>query len=133
MKYLGIDFGLKRVGLAISEGELATPWKILEGIGLENFVMRISKIIQQVGFDKIVVGMPEGEMGQLTSQFVTKLRQRGFDVEEVDETLSTQRAIRIMVDLGLPKKKRAQPDAQAAAEILQTYLEDLRNEVRSEK
>ncbi len=58
MKYLGIDFGLKKIGLAVSEGELATPREVLTVTGFSDAVDQILTIIKKDKFDKIVVGLP---------------------------------------------------------------------------
>lgn len=123
MKYLGIDFGLRRVGLAISEGVLASPLQIVEGKNLADLSKKISEFAKKGQFDKVVVGMPEGKTGQVTQKFINVLKRNGISVEIADETLSTQNASHLMIEMGIPKKKRAQSDAQAAAEILQSYLD----------
>lgn len=125
MKYLGVDFGMKRVGLATSEGELASPWKIIEGSGVNDLVEKIRK--EAVGFEKIIVGVPEGKMGKLIKKVSGQLKTAGLLVIESDETLSSQRATRLMVDLGLSRKKRKNNDAYSAAEILSNYLDNLTN------
>lgn len=121
MKYLGIDFGLKRVGLATSEGDIASPYKVLEG---KNFLDLVKKVKKEVeGFDKFVVGMPEGKMRQTILGFIKALRKFGLDVEEADETLSSQKATHKMIELDIPKDKRGNNDAYSAAIILQNYLD----------
>lgn len=123
MKYLGVDFGLRRVGLAISEGELASPLKIIEVKGLRDAVQKISQFAKNQQFTKIVVGLPEGKMGQNVLGFIKALKKEGFDVETADETLSSQEAIQKMIALNLPKKTRQVNDAYSAAIILQNYLD----------
>ena len=63
MRYLGIDFGLRRIGLAISEGSLASPWQVLEIKNFKDGFEKISKIINDEKFEKIIIGLPEGKMG----------------------------------------------------------------------
>ncbi len=122
MKYLGVDFGLKRVGLAVSEGELSSPYKIIEGT---NFFDLCEKIIKEaIGFNKVVIGLPEGKMGKLVKKAIRKLRESGIDVVEADETLSTQDATKQMIELNIPKKKRKINDAYSASIILQNYLDE---------
>ncbi|MDP3758254.1 MAG: RuvX/YqgF family protein, partial [Candidatus Daviesbacteria bacterium] len=101
MKYLGIDFGLRMIGLAISEGELASPWQILEVKGFSNAVEQTSKIIKEGNFEKIVVGLPEGKMNKNVLGFVAALNRNGILVETSDETLSSQRAKKIMIEKGI--------------------------------
>lgn len=122
MRYLGVDFGLRRVGLARSEGQLASPWKVIEGKGLANIVAKIKK--EARGFDRVVVGVPEGKMGKIVRKVAKILRESGSEVMVVDETLSSQHATTLMVELDLPRKKRAVNDAYSAAIILQNYLDN---------
>lgn len=125
MKYLGIDFGLKKIGLAISEGALASPWKILAVKGFSDAVDKTSKIIEENSFDKIVIGLPEGKMGQNVTGFVKVLKKRGFEVATADETLSSKRAVEVMIKQGVRQKKRQEEDAYSAAGILQQFLDSL--------
>lgn len=122
MKYLGIDFGLRRVGLAMSDGILASPLKVLTGRGFADLVDQIKK--EAKGFDKLIIGMPEGKMAQNVKGVMKALRMQGLDVEEVDETLSSQKALEKMIEIGTPKKKRKVSDDTAAAIILQEYLDN---------
>lgn len=121
MKYLGVDFGLRRVGLAVSEGIIASPYKVLESKGFSDLLEKIKK--ESVGFDKLVVGMPEGKMGQTVSGFITALRKAGLDVEEMQETLSSKKALEQMIKLNIPKRRRRVNDDIAAAIILQSHLD----------
>ncbi len=124
MHYLGIDFGLKRVGLAISEGSLASPYKIIVISNLQDAMDKIVKITRSENFDKIVVGMPEGVMGKAVSKFVKAMRGEGILVEIADETLSSKTADKLLIEMGVSQKKRKLNDSQAAAIILQNYLEE---------
>ena len=124
MQYLGLDFGLKRIGLAKSFGQFASPWKTIEGKGVLDLVQKICQVVSDSDFDKLVVGLPEGPMGRTVNQFVNLLKKNGLDVVVTDETLSTQKAQRLLIEMGLPKKKRHYVDAHAAAEILQSYLDE---------
>lgn len=129
MKYLGIDFGLKRIGLAISEGDLASPWQILEVKNFSDAVEKIVRVIKEWAFEKIVVGLPEGKMGQNVVGFVNALKRQGFEVETVDETLSSKKALQVMIEQGAARKKRHHEDAFSAAEILQNYLDQIESRV----
>lgn len=123
MKYLGVDFGLKRIGLAISEGSLASPFKTIEVKNFFDAVEKISEISGKENFTEIVVGMPEGKMGQTVTGFINALRKKGVNVTEADETLSSRRAISQMIEQGRSKKERQFNDASAAAIILQDWLD----------
>lgn len=124
MKYLGVDFGLRRIGLAISEGEIASPWKVLEVKNFSDAVEKISAIIKDENFEKIIVGLPQGKIGKTVTGFINKLRKDGIDIEATDETLSSKNALSLMIDLNIPKEKRAVNDAYSASLILQNFLDD---------
>lgn len=123
MKYLGVDFGLRRVGLARSEGILAAPWKVINGLNFNDLAQKLQK--EAAAFDKIIVGMPEGKMGKLVKKLVKSLKASDFEVAEADETLSSQMAGSLMIELNIPRKKRVVYDAYSAAIILQNYLDNL--------
>ncbi|OGE32256.1 hypothetical protein A3C59_04600 [Candidatus Daviesbacteria bacterium RIFCSPHIGHO2_02_FULL_36_13] len=123
MKYLGIDFGLRRVGLATSDGELASPLKIIEGKNLKELIKKVLE--ESMGFDRIVVGMPEGKTGKMVNGFINNLKKHGLEVVEADETLSSREAQSIAVISGVSRKKRKFNDDKAAAIILQNYLDTL--------
>ncbi len=125
MKYLGIDFGLRRIGLAVSEGELASSWQVLEVKNFSDAVEKVSKIIKEGGFEKIIVGLPEGKMGQNVIGFTNALKKMRILIETSDETLSSKNAMQDMIKQGVPQKKRRFNDARAAAIILQNYLDEL--------
>lgn len=125
MTYLGIDFGLRKIGLAISEGELASPWQVLEVKNFSDAVTKTLQIIRGEGFQKVIVGLPEGKMGQVVTGFVAALKRGGIEVETSDETLSSQKAKKIMIWQGIGQTKRRFEDAYSAAEILQNYLDNL--------
>lgn len=123
MRYLGIDFGLRRVGLAISEGNLASPWQTIKVNGFEDTVKNIIDLLNREKFGKVIIGLPEGKMGSTVLGFVKALRKSGFEVETFDETLSSKKAKQTMVELGIPLGKRRHEDAYSAAQILQDYLD----------
>lgn len=123
MKYLGIDFGLKRVGLATSEGQIASSWKVVEVSSFDDSIIKMIRIIKAENIDQVVVGMPEGKTGKLVKKFIKRLQDKNVNAAETDETLSSQQATQLLVEIGIPKKKRTTNDATAAAIILQNYLD----------
>lgn len=124
MQYLGVDFGLKRIGFAVSSGELASPWKIIEVKDIQDLAEKIKKITEDEKMDKVIVGMPEGKIGRMVKKFLNMLKKQGIDAEGYDETLSTKQAAKVMIESGILKKKRRLNDAYSAAIILQNYLDD---------
>lgn len=124
MKYLGIDFGLRRIGLATSEGDFASKLKTIDVKNFKDAVEKIVPLAEQGNFNKIIVGLPEGKIGQTVIGFVNALRKSGLDVATADETLSSQRAMLRMIESSVSKSKRRVIDDTAAAIILQDYLDN---------
>lgn len=124
MRYLGIDYGLRKIGLAISEGQLASIYKVIETHGLNDAISKIKKIVQEEKIDRVVVGIPEGGTGKIVKKFVKRL-SKDLIVIEADETLSSVNAKRLMIDLNLSSKMRRMEDAYSAALILQNFLDTL--------
>lgn len=139
MRYLGVDYGKKYIGLAISEGKLASAYKRLEIRGLEDAVKKVMAVVTKEGVDVMVVGIPEsGEAKTLTKKFIRGIWpacRRGsgnngdqVKVEEADETLTSQGATRLMLELGVGKKKRQLNHITAACLILQQFLDHNRQD-----
>lgn len=125
MKYLGVDYGLRKVGLAVSEGLIASPYKNLSIGSLEDALSQIQTIIRKEQISEVIVGLPEsGPNKVITNKFIQRLR--GFmTVYTVNEHLSTQMASQLMIEMGTSQKKRRHDDAMSAALILQSYLDNL--------
>lgn len=122
MRYLGIDFGLKKIGLAISEGELAAPLKVLEASNFQDALSKIKSLAKD--FDKVIIGKPEGKVGKKVTKLISLLRKESMNIEEWDETLSSHKALAYMIQSGLGKNRRKIKDAYSAAIILQEYLDE---------
>lgn len=123
MKYLGIDYGLKRVGLAVSEGQLSSPWKVISISSLKDAVSQVNSIVKKENFDIVVIGLPEGAMGGYVKRFVKEMARAGIEIEFTDETLSTKVAQNAMIESGVSKRSRSINDAYAASAILQKFLD----------
>lgn len=122
MVYLGIDYGRRKIGLSISEGNLAVPLSVIKIKGLSDALDKISKAIKDNQVEKVVVGMPEsGEARYITKKFITELKKY-IEVIEAEETLSTYNANQY---LKKQSRKKKEEDALAAAIILQNYLDGL--------
>ena len=133
MKHLGIDYGTKRTGVAISDetGLLARPYEVLDS--RDDLLGTIAEIVRNEEIEMVVVGMPydlrgeETDITRLVRDFLEKLRDLlPCSVEEHDEAMSSRRAVERMVHAGVGKKKRRQKgktDTWAAALILQEYLD----------
>lgn len=126
-KILGIDYGKKKVGLALSEGELASGLDVLEVNSLIDARNKVFQVIEKLGIELVVLGMPEsGESKKMAEKFLEELTKNGVNVEIVEETLSTKRALEEMIESGNSQKMRKKEDSIAAAIILQDYLDTKR-------
>lgn len=124
MRYLGLDWGLKKIGVSFSEGDLATPLKTIHVKNFEDAIAKVSACIEDEIADLIVLGHPEGEMGKIVEKVAKRLKNEGFEVILADETLSTSSAQKLMIEMGLGQKERKEDNAVAAAIILQRYLDE---------
>ena len=127
MKYLGIDYGRKKIGLAVSDGVIAEPLRILRYEDIRILREKLGKIISEFGIQKIVIGISEGEMGKESKEFGRVLEEKiKTPVIYQDESLSTQTAQELSIGAGIKRKKRKEmEDAYSAAIILQSYLDTL--------
>ena len=126
MKYLGIDYGLKKVGLAISEGQLAAPLKVLTVSGLNDALNQVQQVIKREQINIVIIGMPDsGDSKKIAVRFGEEL-DKVITVTLVDENLSTNDAKQALLELGGSRKSRhRKEDAVAATIILQNYLNSL--------
>ena len=131
-RYLGIDSGEKRVGLALSDPLkiIATPFRTLLVNNTNQVIRELDKIIDEQDVELIVVGNPLGMKGQQTAQtkqvieFTDKLRDIGYKVMLEDERLSSVSAKRIMIEQEIKTGYNKELiDQTAAAIILQQFLD----------
>lgn len=140
MRYMGLDYGDKTVGVAVSDemGITAQPYITItreRRNKLRQTCKQIEDIIREKNIEVIVVGKPlnmngtEGERIEETREFIEMVRRRtGLTVEELDERLTTVEADRILDATGVTKENRKEYiDKMAAAIILQTYLDMKKN------
>lgn len=120
--YLGIDYGLSHLGLALAETSLATPIDSLSNNDL--LISRLVSLIKIHGVTDIVCGLPEGKLVPHVQKFAADLEQAtGLVVILHPETLSTQEAKQKLREGGAKKSKRRNDHAYAACLILEDYLE----------
>lgn len=132
-RYLGIDIGEKRVGLAVSDPTLtiAQPLKTLEFKTVQKLARDLQEVIDTLGISKMIVGLPitlKGTYSQKTHQIVElveKLKEiLGLPIELYDERLTTVQAHRTMQFLNKkPSRQKGQVDQLAAVHLLQNYLD----------
>ncbi|MBN2016363.1 Holliday junction resolvase RuvX [Candidatus Dojkabacteria bacterium] len=136
MKYLGIDYGEKRIGLAISDetGIIAMAISALKVKSLADAVSKIHRIVRTQNIDIVVVGLPLGSKNEETQQSIqtryfarTLESTNGAEVEFWNEAFSTVQARQY------ERRKRNNPkniDSESARIILQEYLDS--REIRKE-
>lgn len=132
MKLLGIDFGLKRVGLAVTDpaGTMAFPLATLERGGRDAMFQALIGVVAGEGVEGVVVGFPTPPDGQdsLTARqavnFARSMARRvSVPVLLMDETLSSHAAEADLREAGVKRSRQRQAlDQQAAVRILQSYL-----------
>lgn len=141
MRILGLDFGSKTVGVAVSD-ELLLTAQGLEIVRrqspnkLRQTLARIQKIVTEYQVERIVLGFPknmnntEGERCEKTKEFKEMLERRtGLEVVLWDERLTTVSADKYMMESGIRRENRKQyVDEIAAVFILQGYLDFLGHE-----
>ncbi len=136
MRVMGLDFGSKTVGVAISDELLITAQgkeiiRRKEENKLRQTLARIEELIVENDVEKIVLGFPknmnatEGVRAELTLEFKEKLERRtGLPVVLWDERLTTVAADRAMMEAGIRRENRKDyVDMIAAVFILQGYLD----------
>lgn len=138
VRHLAVDYGLKRVGLALSDagGSLASPLAVLQVASPEHAVREVAKVAEREGPDLLVVGLPidmsgvEGGSAKAVREWTaTLVAATGVPAILVDERLSSFAA---ESDLAARRqggekltrgKKKARLDAIAAATFLQAYFD----------
>ncbi len=132
---LGVDFGLKRVGLAIGQTltRQAAEMKTLQNTG--DLLAQLQSIIEEWQIRRVVVGWPlkmDGEdqaITKKTRQFAEALQQRtGVEIDYVDERLTSRDANQRFIELrqsGLTRQSNKEKiDALAACIILQSWFDN---------
>lgn len=140
MRVMGLDYGTKTIGIAISDplGLIAQAIETVtrnQESDLKPSMARINELITEYSIEKVIVGLPknmnnsEGERVSSTKYFVGRLSGVvEIPIEYVDERLSTIAADRVLEEGQVRKAQRKEHiDKIAAAFILQTYLDTLAN------
>ena len=136
MRIMGLDYGTKTVGVAVSDDRLliAQPYETITRDNprqLRKTLQRIEAIIAEKEVGEIVLGLPlnmddtEGERAADTREFQAMLERRTLlPVHMVDERLTTVEADQILAEMEVPRSERkAYIDKIAAAIILQSFLD----------
>ena len=134
-KIVAIDYGLKRIGIAISDAnrKIALPFQTVLGGKEEIENISSALALQKKEIDLLVIGLPllmsgkKGEMAERVEIFAEKLSVfLGIPYVFLDERLTSRQAEGSLKELSLNRKKRSRKvDVVAAIFILQTYLEKI--------
>lgn len=125
MRYMGIDYGSRRIGIAVSDsgGRIAFPKKVIFSRGNHETLERLKPFLEEEKISKIIVGLPVGLDGKETEQtrtvreFAEILRKEiMLPIEFENEMLTTH----MVKQAGVEKEHT---DEAAAAVILQSYLD----------
>lgn len=138
MRVLGLDVGDVRIGIAVSDPTalVASAYKTLVRTSKWKDVEEIRSIIEDLGVDRVVVGLPKnmnntlGPQGKKVQKFVNALKHNyPLDLVYIDERLTTVSAERILIEADVSRKNRKKVvDQVAATYILQQYLDMQKNE-----
>jgi putative Holliday junction resolvase len=133
MRLMGLDYGDKKIGVAISDelGWTAQGLEVIERNKQSYDLERIRNIVEQYGVTEIVVGLPKnmnatiGPRGEICIEFAQTLEHTlNIPVSLWDERLTTVAAQRILLEADVSRKKRKKViDKMAASLILQGYLD----------
>ncbi len=132
-RILAIDYGEKRIGLAISDvlQMFAKPFRMISNTGFEDTVSALQGIISEQKVTEIVIGIPWGIEGQETPKtkeilaFTAKLQDNlKINITKWDERYTTAEANELLKEMGYTwQKSKKVLDSMAACLILKSYLE----------
>lgn len=133
-RVLGLDWGSRRIGVAISDDRKS--FAVGYGVWSANeseFFVKLEQTVRDEDVELIVVGFPltlRGEIGPKAREvdgFIEQLEQRGYSIKRWDERFTSQDASRALSRLGVSQKKqRGKLDMPAAVIMLQSYLDENR-------
>jgi putative Holliday junction resolvase len=131
---MGIDYGLKRIGIAMTDflQITASPFDTVKNVSLKKNALKILEIAKNNDVSLIVLGLPlnmngtEGKMAETVRKFVEEIKfLSDIEITTVDERLTTVQAERMLIeeaDISREKRKNLK-DKVAATLILRTYLD----------
>jgi len=133
LRKLGLDFGDKRIGVAVSDslGITAQGKGYISRTDLKSDLKIIKNYIKKYSIEEIVVGMPRnmdgsyGSRAQKTQEFINFLKNNlDIPIKTWDERLSSKEAEKVLIKADMSRKKRKEViDQMAASLILDSYLQ----------
>ena len=131
-RVIGIDFGLSKVGIAISDpsGIISMPLETIRYKNQKDLIERLKKIALEKNVKTLVIGYPlnmnykENSMTEIIDKFKVVMEGNNFEIHLEDERLSSQYAKKIMIQQDIKTgKNKEMVDVLSASIILQTYLD----------
>jgi putative holliday junction resolvase len=131
-RIIGIDFGLSKVGIAISDpsGIISMPLETIRYKNQKDLIERLKKIALERNVKTVVIGYPlnmnykENSMTEIIDKFKIAMESNDFEIHLEDERLSSQYAKKIMIQQDIKTgKNKEMVDVLSASIILQTYLD----------
>ena len=129
MKILGLDLGLRRIGVALSDGSTVASQDTIEYWSRDEAIQKILKIAREEQVEKIILGLSKnssGEAEDMVRSFALEINKLiPVPIEFVDETLTSKEAERVLADLKIdPRsdKYKKEIDRISAKLILEQYL-----------
>ena len=132
-RFLGIDYGTVRIGLALSDptGTLASPLPFLENKSPQQITTALSELIQIHQITGLVIGLPRnmdgtyGPSAQKVRDFIAQIQKSiSLPITPIDERLTTAQASKQLSSIGMNQKQlRKKVDSSSACLILQQYLD----------
>lgn len=129
MKLLGLDVGLKRIGVAVSDHHIITTFGVIENSDLNFIISEISRIVRQESIEKIIIGIPKNRdnlQADKIHKFALELTKNlNIDIDYIDETLTSKEAERVINNKKInprSKKYKEEIDKISAKLILEQYL-----------
>jgi len=131
-RIIGIDFGLSKVGVAISDpsGIISMPLEVIRYKQQKDLVESLKRIASEKNVKTLVIGYPlsmnykENKMTEIIDKFKSVMEKNNFDIHLEDERLSSQYAKKIMIQQNIKTgTNKEMVDVLSASIILQTYLD----------
>ena len=134
MRVLAVDFGGKRIGIAVGESDprVVSPRQNIDASGtLAKDAEAIRAVFEKEQADMVVIGLPQDEGGETKMSRVCRklgecLTALGVEVNYVDESLTSAEAERDMTEAGLKgSERRKRSDGEAACRILERFFDEV--------
>ena len=133
MRYLALDHGTKRIGVAVSDElrMIAQPLEYILTEPFDTFLARLKQILAEKEVERVFIGMPRnmdgtyGPAAEKVREFIAALTPKiSVPIKTLDERLTSAQANRVLLQGNVRRADRKQKvDAMAAAILLQSYLD----------